>query len=253
MIVTKQYKSCIFFIIFFSALVAAWQFAVDAGTIPSFILPSPARIFSTFIRDRNLIFSNMFITLGTTLLGLIIALLVAIALAVIMDGYAFLRRMIYPIILIFQIVPTLIFAPMLVLWFGYGMKTQLLMVILMCFFPMLIALLRGFQSVSQSHILLLQSMGARFFHILYWIKFPNAAFSLWSSMRMVVTYAVTASVISEWVGSLKGLGVMIIASQKSFAIERVLVVIVVIVIMSLMLYACVVITERICMPWRKYR
>ncbi len=229
-----------------------WQFVVDVDIVPSFILPSPMRIFYTFIDDRKLIFSNTLITLGTTLFGLTIALLVAIVLAVIMDGCAFLRRMFYPIILVFQIMPMLVFAPMLVLWFGYGIKTQLLIVIFLCFFPMLIALLRGFESVSQPHILLLKSMGARFFKILYWIKFPSAAFSLWSSMRMVITYAVTASIISEWVGSLKGLGVMIIASQKSFAIERVFAVIVVIVIISLILYACIVLTERICMPWKKY-
>ncbi len=250
--ISKQYKSYIFFIIFFSALIAAWELAVDFGIIPSFIIPSPTSIFSTLIRDRALVFSNALVTIGTTLLGLLISFFVATSLAVVMDRYASLRRMLYPIVLIFQIVPILIFAPMLVLWFGYGIKTQLLMVILMCFFPMLLALLRGFESVSQSHIFLLQSMGARSRHILYWIKFPNAAFSLWSVMRMVVTYAVTASVISEWVGSLKGLGVMIIASQKSFAIERVLVVIVVIVIMSLALYICVVAVERIFMPWRKY-
>ena len=236
----------------FVAGIIAWQLLVQQGIIKEFILPSPLQILKVYIRDSNLIISNALITFGIALLGIGVSIIFGIVLAVIMDTFVVVKHVLYPVILIFQIVPVLIFAPIMVLWFGYGIKTQLIVVTLMCFFPILLTVLRGFESVSFSQVALLKSMKANRMQILYWVKLPNALFGMWSGLRLVVSYAVTASVISEWIGALKGLGVLMIASQKSFLIERVFAVNFAVILLSLVLYGVTIFLEKICIPWNTH-
>ncbi len=247
MVIQKYILPFIFFIIF----LLIWQFLVSLGILHAFIIPGPLSIFETLIKDRNLIIHNALITSGITLLGVFFSIITAFFTAIALDTFTILKNIFYPIILMLQIIPILIFAPLLVLLLGYGIKTQLIIVTLMCFFPILISLLRGFESTSTEYISLLQSMGATQSQIFYWIKFPSALFSMLSGLRIAITYSITASIISEWVSSINGLGVIMIKSQKSFLIERVFAINVVILILSFFFYSIVVFIEKSCMPWKK--
>lgn len=169
-----------------------------------------------------------------------------------MDRFAIIHKIVYPIILVFQIVPIIIFAPIFIIWFGYGMGTQLITVVLMVFFPMLVMLKNGFNSTPLAQINLLQTMGATSTQIYRWIKIPVALNSLFSGLRLSITYGITASVISEWVGAIQGLGVIMIRSQKSFLITRVFAINFIIILLSVILYGVVLIIEKKLLPWKKY-
>lgn len=236
----------------FLILLAAWEYAIRASLIPAFLAPAPSAIAREFFASFPLIASNALITFGIALAGLCIAVALGIALAFLMDACAPLKRTAYPVALALQALPALVFAPMLVVWFGYGPASQLVMVIGLCFFPVLLTVMRAFDDISPAQITLLQSMGATNAQIARRVKFPNALFSMWSGLRLTVIYAVTASVISEWVGSVRGLGVLVIASQKSFNIERVFAINALIVLLSLALYRAVVVSEAWFMPWKKF-
>lgn len=187
-----------------------------------------------------------------TILGIIIAIIVSFLFAILMEQYKIITSIVYPIILIFQIVPIIIFAPILIIWFGYSIFTQLFTIVLMVFFPMLITLRSGFSSVENLHITMFKTMGANTLQIYKWLKIPVALSHLFSGLRLAVTYGMTASVISEWVGTLQGLGVIMMRSQKSFLVARVFAINLIIICLTLLLYTLIIIIEKKLLPWKKY-
>ncbi len=213
------------------------------GLLPEFILPLPHRIVHTAIQDFDVLLPHALHTLYIAVLGIGISIVCAFVFALLLDISSFLHSLFFPVILFFQMVPVILFAPLFVIIFGYGTGTKLIIVVLMCFFPILVTLLQGFRYVSKDTISLLRSMGAKKFAIYRWGKIPSALVEMFSGLRLAVSYAVTASILSEWVGAVQGLGFVMIQSQKAFLIERVYVVIGAIFLMSIVLYLLVILIE----------
>lgn len=231
-------------------LLTLWQAVCSLGLIPAFLLPSPLAVAKAFITELPLLWENACITLQEAFLGLILGVAAGFLAAVLMDAYDVLYRAFYPILVLTQTVPTVAVAPLLVLWFGYGMTPKIILIVLSTFFPIAVGLLDGFRSVDRDAVGLLRSMGAGKWQIFRHIKFPSALPQFFSGLRIAAAYGVVGAVISEWLGGFGGLGVYMTRVKKAYAFDRMFAVIFLISGISLALMTLVEYTETKCMPYR---
>ena len=233
------------------ALLAVWQGVCSAGLVPNFMLPSPVEVVCALVADFPLLLSHTWTTLSEAALGLAIGVAVGFGFAVLMDKFETFYLAFDPLLTVSQTVPTVAIAPLLVLWFGYGLMPKVLLVVITTFFPVTVALASGFRSVDPDQIDLLRTMNASEWQIFRYAKLPAAADQFFSGLRISATYAIVGAVISEWLGGFTGLGVYMTRVRKNFAYDRMFAVIIITSALSLALMKGVAVLERICMPWKK--
>ena len=233
-----------------AGLLTLWQAACSIGLVPEFLLPSPLDVAKAFVTELPLLWENSLITLQEAFLGLCLGVAAGFLAAVAMDAFDVLYRACYPILVLTQTVPTVAIAPLLVLWFGYGMAPKIILIVLSTFFPIAVGLLEGFRSADPDAIGLLRSMGANRWQIFRHIKFPSALPQFFSGLRIAAAYGVVGAVISEWLGGFGGLGVYMTRVKQANAVDKMFAVIFLISGISLALMTLVDYAERKCMPYR---
>ena len=232
-------------------LLLIWELVSLFGIVPDFMLPSPVDVVKAFINDFPLLMNHSLSTMFETILGLLIGIVIGFFTALLMDRFRWLRRALYPLIVITQTVPTVAIAPLLVLWFGYETLPKVILVVIVVFFPIAVNLLDGFQSADEDTVRLMRSMGANRVQIYRYVKFPGAMDQFFSSLKISVSYAVVAAVISEWLGGFYGLGVYMTRVKKSYSYDKMFAVIFLISALSLILMWLVKLLQKKCMPWKK--
>lgn len=237
--------------LFIILLIFIWQFVVGKGWIEKYILPSPCDIGSTLIQIIPDIKTHIFYTFEEAFIGLVLAIFFAILLAVLMDNIKLLKKAIYPLIIVSQTVPIIVLAPLFILWFGFGVLPKIIIVVLVCFFPIVISLLDGFESIDSDILNLLKSMEASSFQIFRFVKFPAAMAHFFSGLRIAATYSIMGAIIGEWVGGSNGLGVYMIRAKHSYALDKVFAVVIIIVILSMMVFKIISLLQYLLMPWER--
>jgi len=235
--------------VFFAVLLLIWQLSVDLGAIPRFVLPTPTDIASTLVKIMPDIAEHTVVTLTEAFIGFMTAILLALILAILMDSIKVIKKAVYPILVISQTVPIIALAPLFVIWFGFGMLPKVIVVVLVCFFPIVVSLLDGLSSVDQDTINLLKSMKASRLQIFRLVKFPAAMVSFFSGLRIAATYSIMGAVIGEWLGGKAGLGLYMIRVKNSFALDKTFAVILVIVVLSMLVFYAIKLIQRLVMPW----
>lgn len=237
---------------FIILIVAVWDLICRMGWVKEFMLPSPEKVVCALISEAAALFNHSLTTLAEAGIGMGLSIAAAFLFAVLMDRFAFLYKAGYPVAVLTQTVPTVAVAPLLVLWFGYGMAPKIVLIFITCFFPMLVALLGGFKSADAGVLRLYRSMNAGYMRVLWDVKLPYALDSFFSGLRISASYAIVGAVISEWLGGNGGLGVYMTRVRKSFAFDKMFAVIIVISVISLALMKLVDLIQKIVMPWKKY-
>ena len=169
----------------------------------------------------------------------------------VMDRFLFLHRSVYPLLVLTQTVPSIAIAPLLVLWFGYGLTPKVLLIVIVCFFPTVIGLLSGFAAVDRDVIRLFTSMGASKWQILWQVKIPSALPHFFSGFRIAASYSIVGAVVAEWLGGEGGLGVYMTRVRKSYAFDKMFAVIFLVSIISLLLLKLVGWAEKKAMPYNQ--
>lgn len=216
-------------------IILLWQFVVSFRNIPQYILPSPIKIISTLVKDFNIIIAHSEITLYESLIGFILSLVLSFILAVIMDGFEIVKKSLYPILVISQTIPTIAIAPLFIIWFGFGTVPKIIVVIMVCFFPIVISLVDGFEKVDRDYINFFNSIKASKLQTFYHLKLPYAMVNLFSGLKIAATYMIMAAVIGEWLGGDRGIGVYMLRSKNAYALDKVFASILVIVIISILI------------------
>lgn len=201
------------------------------------------------IDDRANIWINARVTLIQAFIGLGIGIVLAFALAIIMDIIPWFHKALYPLLIVTQTIPTVAIAPILVLWLGYDMTPKIVLVVLTTLFPIIISILSGFAQCDQDAIQLLKLMGANRWQILQHVKLPASMTYFLSGLRVSVSYAFVSSVVAEWLGGFEGLGVYMIQTKRAFSYDKMFAVIVFISVLSLIFMAVVSIIEKFITPW----
>ena len=231
------------------ALLLVWQLVCSLGLVPAFLLPSPVQIIAALIEDASLIWGHTLTTLAEAGLGLLFGVLLGFVLAVLMDSFETFYLAMQPFITLSQTVPTIAIAPLLVLWFGYGLLPKIVLIVLTTFFPVAVSLVAGFRSVDRDVIDLMRTMRASELQIFWYAKLPAAADQFFSGLTISATYAIVSAVIAEWLGGFSGLGVYMTRVRKSFSYDRMFASILVISVTSLLLMKLVDLIRRACTPW----
>lgn len=226
-----------------------WEIAERNGWLPRFIIPSPLSILAVFIKEWRVLWDNSIVTLTQAWIGLFIGISLAFMLAIIMDMFGWVKRALYPILIISQTIPTVAIAPILVLALGYDMTPKIVLVVITTLFPIVISLLNGFAHSDEDAINLLQLMGANRLAILKHVKLPESMPYFFSGLKVSVSYAFVSSVVAEWLGGFEGLGVYMIQSRKAFSYDKMFAVIVLISVLSLLFMSLVSLLEKRTLPW----
>src|SRR6266436_3966360 len=231
------------------ALLALWELYVRAGHVSVQVLPSPIAIIQALINNWSVIYDNTLQTLLETVLGLSIAALLGLLLAITLDISSWMRRAVYPLLITSQTIPIIALAPLLLLWIGYDIRPKLIVVTLYCFFPIAVACADGLASTEPELMNLLGSMRASRWQTLWLVRLPGAMPSFFSGLRIAATYSVTGAIFGEYVGGFKGLGIYMEKATNSFATVLVFAAILVTAVLSLLLFGLVSVIERIALPW----
>ena len=230
-------------------LIAAWYFVAEASGLRSFILPTPLDVVGAGWKTRHLLLHAIGTTLLATGIGLVFALVAGIGIAAVIDFWPLARRALYPILVVSQTVQILAIAPILVIWFGFGLVPSILIVVLFCFFPLAVSTADGLTSSDPELIALLRAMGANKRQIWRIVRMPSALPSFFSGLRLAVTYSVVAATIGEWVGGSPGLGIYMLRSKNALATDQVFVGMFITSLLSIALYMIVYGIERLALPW----
>lgn len=234
-------------------IVILWEIISVTGLVPGYMLPSPVSVAKAFISELPRFAEHGKVTVIETFAGLLIGVLLGFIMAAVMDAFPLVRQGVYPLLVISQTIPTIAIAPLLILWFSYGMMPKIILVVLASFFPIAVGLLDGFRSVDPDLIRLMRSMKASKWQIFWHVKFPSALNEFFSGLKIAVSYSVVSAVVSEWLGGTVGLGVYMTRVKKSYAYDKMFAVIMVISCLSLLMIAVVNLIQYRAMPWRRVR
>ena len=230
-------------------LLLLWQGATMVWDIAPYILPSPGQILRAALEARSLLGPHIWQTAQETLWGFALALAVGLGLGFLIDASAALRNAIYPILVVSQTIPTVAIAPLLVIWFGYGIWPKIIVVGLVCFFPIVVNTTDGLRSADPELMALLRTMGASKRDLFAKVRLPGAMPMIFAGLKIAITYSVVGAILGEWVGASRGLGIFMIRATHSFRTDWVFASIAIIAVLSLALFALVALLERLCLRW----
>lgn len=232
-------------------IIVLWQTLEPLAHIPAFILPLPSAVFALLISPKIHWVYNAYITLSESLLGFALATVVGVALSV---GIAFsrlLRSIVEPLIVAAQVIPKVAFIPLLFLWFGIDVIPRLIAVFLVCFFPVVIASTAGFAAVDEDLIDLVRSFNNSKLLLLQKVFFPSALPSIFAGLKIAIVLAPVGAVVAEFISSSSGLGYLILAGQANLNTTLVFASATVLILGSFLLYAGVLVAERLVIPWSR--
>jgi putative hydroxymethylpyrimidine transport system permease protein len=237
-------------------LLGAWQLAATNGAIASaldiedFLVPSISEIASALWENRSLLAENAWVTLREIVFGLACAIVVGLGFAVAMHLSQTVRYATYPLIIASQTIPILVIAPILVIWFGFGIVPKLVIVALICFFPITVATLDGLRSVDPAAIKLMLTLDASRWQRLRRLEAPAALPFAFSGTRIAVVIAPIGAVFAEWAGSSAGLGWLIQQDGGLFETARQFATVAVLSAIALALFGLLALAERRVVTWR---
>jgi putative hydroxymethylpyrimidine transport system permease protein len=231
-------------------LLGAWELYVDAGGADPSVLPPPHAIASSLWNDRSLLWSNFKPTAEAMLLGVLLASIVGMALAIAMHLIGWFRRAAYPLAVGSQTIPIVMIAPLLVFWLGFGLKPELVVIGLICFFPIVVTTLNGLAAVDPELIKLSRSFDGTRLRILRHVELPAALPGVLTGAKIAFAIAAIGTVFAEQSnGTTSGLGYLFEISTSQFLIPRAWATVTVLSLFTILLFALLSLAERLALPW----
>jgi NitT/TauT family transport system permease protein len=243
-------------LVLLAALIGAWQLAASSGALAealgleSFLVPSPAEIASSIWENRSLLAENAWVTLREILLGFGCALAAGVGFAILMHFSGLIRRAAYPLLVTTQVVPIIVLAPILIVWFGFGIAPKLAIVALVCFFPITVNVLDGFGSVDPEATKLMRTLYASRWQRFRRLEAPSALPGFFTGAKIAVVFAPIGAIFGEWVGANAGLGHEILQDNAQLEIARVFAAVVLLAAIGLGLFGLLALAERRVVTWR---
>ena len=240
-------------------LVGLWQIAAATGLLAdvlgldSFLVPSPAEIGESLWEDRSLLAENAWVTLQEVVVGFAVAVVLGVGTAVILHLSPLVKRVSYPIVVATQTIPVIVIAPILVVWFGFGIGPKIAIIALICFFPIAVNTLDGLASTAPEQRRLLRSLGAGRIRILTMLEGPTALPFALSGAKVAVAVAVIGAVFGEWAGADEGLGHLMLIDNAQLEVPRLFASIVCLSAMAIALFALLSVVERRIIWWGEDR
>lgn len=227
-------------------LLLGWETLVRVLEMPSYILPGPTQVALSMHDNASLLWDNTLVTMTEMLLGLGLGVSFGVLLALLLVYFTSLRPWLLPLLLITQAIPVFALAPILMLWFGYGLASKVVMTILVIFFPVATCCYDGLRHTNKEWLEMAHTMGGNGFAILRYIRWPAALPALASGLRVAVVVAPIGAVVGEWVGSSAGLGYMMMQANARLWVDQMFAALAVLATCTVSLYF---ITDHLLKKW----
>ncbi|MDT3428183.1 ABC-type nitrate/sulfonate/bicarbonate transport system permease component [Paenibacillus forsythiae] len=237
-------------VIFFLAL---WQLSVSWFGIEQWFLPAPTDIWREGVASASSLKGHTLATLRLTLTGFPLGVAAGLICAVLLHIVPWTARALYPLLILSQNVPVIALGPLLVIWFGFGQLPKIILIVLVCFFPVAVAGLGGLAQTDRLMLQFMKMAGATRRQIFTKLELPHALPSLFSGIKISAAYAVTGAVVAELIGGDKGLGYYMQLQKSAYRTDRMFVAIILIVLLSLLLFAAVALLEKWLVRWKPQR
>lgn len=230
-----------------------WAAIVELGNYPAFILPSPGRVYDKFVITLvdGTLWKHAQITLLEIAIGLMVGLLLAVCVGYVLAKSPFLERVLSPYIIASESIPIVALAPLLVIWFGFGQLSKVMICALIVFFPVLINTIVGLRSVELDLRDLMHSLQASKWQTFIWLEVPASLPVFFGGLKMAATLAVIGAVVGEFVGADRGLGALINIARGIMDTSLLFVALFTLVAIAVTMYGIVVIAEHRVLAWRR--
>jgi putative hydroxymethylpyrimidine transport system permease protein len=235
-----------------AALAGLWEAATHWFGVPDYILPSLDSIFAVLgERWTDTLASATWVTTEEVLLGFVLSVVAGVLLAATLHSSRVIRNAVYPLLIGSQAIPIVVLAPVGTIIFGFTLTPRLILVVLVCFFPIVVNAVDGLASVDPELLRVMRTLdGGR------WARFrrveaPSALPSLFTGMRVAATYAPIGAVFAEWAGSQNGLGYLMLQAAPQLQTALLFAAIFILTAEAIVLFAVVTLLERICCPWAR--
>jgi NitT/TauT family transport system permease protein len=232
-------------------LLVVWEVVARLASVPAFILPLPSSVAVTALEWKRHLPGHFAVTLYETLVGFALSIAVGIPVAVLIISSRLLSDTIYPLLLVLQSVPKVAVAPLLLVWVGYGELPKILVVFLVCFFPIVISTAAGLTAAPPEMLDLVRALSASRLQTLVKVRFPYAMPQIFVGLKVAITLAVIGSVIGEFVGAEQGLGYLIMASSAQVNTALAFASMILLSVMSIVLFYLIEWLERWLLPWAR--
>jgi len=236
--------------LFLLAMIAVWEAVIRAFDVPKYLFPAPSQVALALRDDWSAYLAPAtWVTMNEIVLGFVIAAVTGVALAIILHMFGPLRRAVYPLLIGSQTIPIVVLAPILVIVLGFGLTPKLVIIALICFFPIVVNGLDGLRSVDDEFIHMMRTLDASRWAIFKRIEFPSALPAIFSGLRVAATFAAIGAVFGEFSGASAGLGYVIQQATPNLQTARIFGAIVILSLIAFALFALVSLLERIFVPW----
>jgi NitT/TauT family transport system permease protein len=231
------------------ALLVLWEVSTRVLKIPTWILPSPLSIFEAAVKWAPELALNSLVTLRETVVGFLLAIVLSLPLAVLIALNPTARKVLYPILLGLQSVPKVAVAPLVILWLGLSEWPKIVVVVLVCFFPIIVNMIAGLEAVPKTMLDLMRSLGASPHMVFRRLRVPVAMPYLFTGCKVAVTFAVIGAVISEFVAAQDGLGYLILISTAQSQTPLAFAAIALLTLLSIALFHGIEFIEKRVIDW----
>jgi NitT/TauT family transport system permease protein len=245
----RDLKNLLYPLLGVAAILAIWQIYVSAFGINRIVLPGPFDILHASVDNWSILLKETWPTFLESVLGFAIAVVIGIPVAVCVANSRVLNLTLYPILIATQSIPKVAVAPIILVWFGLGLQSKLVIAFLVAFFPIVVDTAAGMRATPAGLLELARSLRASSLQIFLKVQFPAALPFIFAGAKVAVTLAVIGAVIGEFVGSLNGLGNLLLTANSQLDSPLAWAALIWLSALGILLFAAVVGIERLIMPW----
>jgi len=235
----------------FVLFVALWEWMVRAWNVPNFLVPAPSTVAGALARGvrTGLYLTNFWITLFEALVGFVIAAVAGIVLGAVIAQFRLVERTFYPYLVALQTLPKIAIAPLIIVWFGFGISSKVIIAGTVAFFPVLVNVIVGLKTVDAAKLDLMRSLRASRWQTFRLVTFPNALPFVFAGLDIAIVFSVLGAIVGEFVGSQKGLGNLILQFNFSLDVAGVFAVLILLSVMGVALHLVMQAVQRHVIFW----
>ena len=234
-----------------AAIALLWQGAIAVFKPPAYLIPTPLGVAHAFSEKRETLVHHASYTFSSALLGLAVSSVFAISLAVLFVSFRMLAQASMPLVIVFRSMPAAAIAPLITLMVGRGVGTNIVVVVLVSFFPILVNLMRGLQAPDPTTLELMHVYGASRWQQIRMLRAPFSLPYLFTGLRIAGANAILGAMLAEWLTGSRGLGYLILESGELREIELLWAAILTSVSAALLVFAITAAAERSVLHWRE--
>jgi NitT/TauT family transport system permease protein len=236
-------------VVFFIALLVLWEILIKVAHIPAFILPPPKNLYSSFVGKFFILGHHALITFVEAVGGFALSFILGVGFAVAVVYSRHLNNTIYPLIVILYAMPKSAFAPLMVIWIGYGLFSKIAIAFLVAFFPIVVNTVVGLKEVEPELIELARINRGSAWDVFKKIRLPNSLPYMFAGIKVALVLSVTGAIVAEFVAANEGLGYLVLQANYSLDTAFALVILLILALLSLVLFAVVDVLQRKWVPW----